>query len=134
MKYVLVARDMRLPNPDIRSMSNVAFERGVPYRANSRKLGNPYELAPVMSLACDAAETPCGGWPWVFEEGRAVELPAEEIFAGFGGLDELFTGDLANTNIYASAAHEPIDSKVGYVVDDFQHALPIRRMFLIGES
>lgn len=34
-------------------------------------------------------------WPWVLEEpGRSAELPTEEMFDGFDGLDELFNDDV----------------------------------------
>lgn len=50
----------------------------------------------IHSSSARAAAPKLGSsrWPWIFEEPRRVsELPEEEKFSGFGGLDELFIGD-----------------------------------------
>lgn len=49
-------------------------------------------------------------WPWVFEEpGRSAELLAEEMFDGFGGLDELLSDDL---EVAVNEAYGTVNSQV----------------------
>lgn len=49
-------------------------------------------------------------WPWVFEDpGRSTELPGEEEFSGFDGLDDLFAGDVnIHQTDYARFEHSKV--------------------------
>lgn len=62
----------------------------------------------------------CGEWPWVFEQpGRRADLPEEEVFSGFDGLDDLDAiGD--------EPSSEPF-SKVGVAVS---FVFPMPHIFL----
>lgn len=58
----------------------------------------------TFSLHAECESTPHRTrWPWVFEQpGRCIDLPAEEIFAGFDGLDGFAFDDGFNDQTDAS--------------------------------
>lgn len=80
-------------------LSGLATAHGVPHH-------QAYHTQPraAFTLRVECESTPHRTrWPWVFEQaGRCIDLPAEEIFAGFDGLDGFDFDDDFNDQTDAS--------------------------------